>query len=200
MIKSVIFDLGRVLLTFEPVEYLNKLYGNGEKARILYNAVFGSKTWLDLDRGTIDYEKAKRVMASEFANYAEDIDFLMDNWVEIMAPIEDNIAILKELRLKGFKLFLLSNFHREAYDRVSKKYDFFKLFDGIFISSHYGLLKPEREIFLTMLNKFLLAPSECIFIDDTQINVSAAEELGITGIVYTEPQRLRQKLEELKIL
>ena len=64
MIKSAIFDLGRVLLTFEPEDYLHELYGKGEKSQILYQSVFGSKIWLDLDR-ELHYEDAVRIMASE---------------------------------------------------------------------------------------------------------------------------------------
>ena len=71
MIKSAIFDLGRVLLTFEPEDYLHELYGKGEKSQILYQSVFGSKIWLDLDRGTVNYEDAVRIMASECKSYAK---------------------------------------------------------------------------------------------------------------------------------
>jgi len=200
MIKSVIFDLGRVLLTFEPVDYLHSLYGRGEKAEILYKAVFGSKTWLDLDMGTVDYEEAKRIISGEFRQFTEDINYLLDNWVEIMEPVEENIKILKELKLNGLRTYLLSNFHREAYDKVLSKYDFFELFDGLFISSHYGLLKPEREIYVKMLKDFSLNPSECVFIDDTPDNIASATELGIKGIVYTDPESLRQELKKLGVL
>lgn len=200
MIRSIIFDLGRVLLTFEPVDFLHKLYGKGEKAQILYKAVFGSKTWFDLDRGTVNYEDAIRIITEEYGDYAEEVRYLLYNWVEIMTPIEDNLKLLNGLKLKGYNLYLLSNFHREAYDRVFSKYSFFKYFDGIFISSHYGLLKPEQEIYTKMLQEFSLDPAECIFIDDTPVNISAAKELGIEGIVFTDPESLKQELIKLKIL
>mgnify|MGYP000887915254 FL=1 len=200
MIESVIFDLGRVLLSFEPEEYLAELYGKGDKSRILYKAVFGSKTWIELDRGTVSYDEAKRIMAGEFSQYAEDINYLMDNWMEIMTPIEDNVRLLEELKKRGLKTFILSNFHREAYDRVYSKYEFFRLFDGIFISSQYGLLKPEREIYVRMLQIFSLDPAECIFIDDTPANIAAAKEIGINGIVFTDPASLRYELKKLKVL
>lgn len=200
MVKSVIFDLGRVLLTFEPEEYLIRLYGNGEKARILYKAVFGSKTWIDLDRGTVGYDEAIDIMSKKYSRYTEDIAYIMHNWVEIMKPVEENIKLLKDLKLKDFSLFLLSNFHKEAYDKVFGKYAFFQLFDGIFISSHHKLLKPAREIYVKMLQMFSLNPAECIFIDDTRENVSAAEELGITGILYTGPEELQKELRNLRIL
>ena len=117
-----------------------------------------------------------------------------------MTPIEDNVELLKELKMKGYNLFLLSNFHKEAYDKVFRKYSFFEFFDGIFISSHYGLLKPEREIYVKMLQKFSLNPAECIFIDDTPVNISAARELGIEGIVFKDPASLKQELKKFKIL
>lgn len=200
MIKSVIFDLGRVLLTFEPMKYLNKLYGNTEKAEKLYNAVFGSKIWLDLDRGIISDEDAIMEMTCEYSDYADEIRFLIRNWVEMMEPVEESVKILEELKLKGYNLFLLSNFHRTAFEKVSGEYSFFRLFDGMLISSHYGLLKPEREIYLKMLQKFSLNPRECLFIDDTPVNIISAKELGIEGIVFTDPQSLKQELTKLSIL
>jgi len=200
MINSIIFDLGRVLLTFEPVEYLHKLYGRGEKSQALYKAVFGSKTWLDLDRGTVNNEDAIRIMTGECSEYADEIRYLMNNWLEIVEPIEANLVLLNEFKEKGYKLFLLSNFHREAFDMVFKKFDFFGIFNGIFISSHYGLLKPEREIYVKMLREFSLNPHECIFIDDSPANISAAKELGIEGIVFTDPETLRQELIKYKVL
>lgn len=199
MKKSIIFDLGRVLLTFEPEDYLHELYGEGEKAKILYKTVFGSKTWLDLDRGTIDNEGAIKAMTNERSDLAEEIRYLINNWIEIMIPIEGSVKLLQELKLKGYKLFMLSNFHKEAYDTVFSKYSFFKLFDGIFISSHYGLLKPEGEIYLRMLEEFSLSPEECLFIDDTPVNISAAKDLGIEGIVFTDPLSLRQELKKYNI-
>ena len=126
MIKSIIFDLGRVLLTFEPEDYVYRLYGKGEKARILYKAVFGSKTWLDLDRGTVDYGEAVRIMSADCEDYAKDIEYLLYNWVEIMMPIEENVDLLKELKMKGYNLYLLSNFHEKAFGRVFEKYGFFE--------------------------------------------------------------------------
>lgn len=200
MVKSLIFDLGRVLLTFEPKEYLQKLYGQGEKSQMMYRAVFGSKTWLELDRGTVDYEDAIRIMSGECGIYAAEIRDIMYNWLEIMVPIEENLKLLDELKEKGYKLFLLSNFHREAFDKVFSKYGFFRIFDGIFISSHHRLLKPDRDIYVKMLREFSLNPAECIFIDDSPENISAAKELGIEGIVFTDPASLREDLIKHKIL
>ncbi|NLK68946.1 MAG: HAD family phosphatase [Clostridiaceae bacterium] len=200
MIKSVIFDIGRVLLRFEPKDYLYKLYGRGEKSERLYNIVFGSKTWLDLDRGTVSYDDAIKIMASECNSLSREIEYLIHNWIEIMTPIEESINLLKEIKTKGYNTFVLSNYHKEAFETVYSKYDFFRLFDGMFISSHYGLLKPEKEIYEKMLQKFSLNPTECFFIDDTPVNISASKELGIEGVVFKNPQLLRQDLRSLNIL
>jgi putative hydrolase of the HAD superfamily len=139
-------------------------------------------------------------MASECNSLSREIEYLIHNWIEIMTPIEESINLLKEIKTKGYNTFVLSNYHKEAFETVYSKYDFFRLFDGMFISSHYGLLKPEKEIYEKMLQKFSLNPTECFFIDDTPVNISASKELGIEGVVFKNPQLLRQDLRSLNIL
>ena len=194
-IKNIVFDLGRVLIKFEPKEYTEKNVPE-EKREDFYNGIFGSDEWQMLDRGTLSYEDAKKIFKERVSGVDKEIDRLFDaDLFEILQPIEENVKLLPELKEK-YNLYILSNFHQPAFEHIFKKYDFFRLFDGHTVSCYYYLLKPEKEIYDTLIEKFNLIPEETVFIDDTKVNIEACEKEGIRGIHLPDYTELEQKLEE----
>ena len=194
-IKNIVFDLGRVLIKFEPKEYIEQNVPE-EKREDFYNGIFGSTEWLMLDRGTLSYEDAKKIFKERVPRADKQIDRLFDaDLFEILQPIEENVKLLPKLKEK-YNLYILSNFHQPAFEHIFKKYEFFKLFDGHTVSCYYYLLKPEKEIYDTLINKFNLIPKETVFIDDTKVNIDACEKEGIRGIHLPDYTELKQKLEE----
>ena len=184
MIKSVIFDIGNVLLYFKPMEFLNKYYKDKDTINTLYKLVFKSDEWVSLDRGTITVEGAINNFSKREPKLKNEIRFVMENWHEMHTPIAETVKLLNKLKNEGYHIYLLSNYHVEAFDYIDKRYDFIRNVDGKIISSHYKLLKPEEKIYTTLLNKYNLKPEECVFIDDTLLNVEAANKLGIHGICF----------------
>ena len=194
-IKNIVFDLGRVLIKFEHKEYIEQNIPE-EKREDFYNGIFGSTEWLMLDRGTLSYEDAKKIFKERVPGADKQIDRLFDvDLFEILQPIEENVKLLSKLKEK-YNLYILSNFHQPAFEHIFKKYDFFRLFDGHTVSCYYYLLKPEKEIYDTLINKFNLIPKETVFIDDTKVNIDACEKEGIRGIHLPDYTELKQKLEE----
>ena len=194
-IKNIVFDLGRVLIKFEPKEYIEQNVPE-EKREDFYNGIFGSTEWLMLDRGTLSYEDAKKIFKERVPGADKQIDRLFDvDLFEILQPIEENVKLLPKLKEK-YNLYILSNFHQPAFEHIFKKYEFFRLFDGHTVSCYYYLLKPEKEIYDTLINKFNLIPEETVFIDDTKVNIDACEKEGIRGIHLPDYTELKQKLEE----
>lgn len=194
-IKNIVFDLGRVLIKFEPKEYIEQNVPE-EKREDFYNGIFGSTEWLMLDRGTLSYEDAKKIFKERVPGADKQIDRLFDaDLFEILQPIEENVKLLPELK-KKYNLYILSNFHQPAFEHIFKKYDFFRLFDGHTVSCYYYLLKPEKEIYDILIDKFNLIPEETVFIDDTKVNIDACEKEGIRGIHLPDYTELKQKLEE----
>ena len=194
-IKNIVFDLGRVLIKFEPMEYIEQNIPE-EKREDFYNGIFGSTEWLMLDRGTLSYEDAKKIFKERVPGADKQIDRLFDaDLFEILQPIEENVKLLPKLKEK-YSLYILSNFHQPAFEHIFKKYDFFRLFDGHTVSCYYYLLKPEKEIYDTLIDKFNLIPEETVFIDDTKVNIDACEKEGIRGIHLPDYTELKQKLEE----
>lgn len=189
MIKNVIFDIGNVLLYFKPVEFLNKLYDK-ETADVLYKTIFRSPEWVCLDRGTITQEDATSNFIERKPELKDKIEFVMEHWNEIHTPIPDTVKLMRNLKSKGYGIYLLSNYHKKAFDYISNKYDFIRNVNGKIISSHYKLLKPEEKIYKALFDVYNLNPDECIFIDDTPVNIEVANKLGIHGLCFkgsTEP-------------
>ena len=194
-IKNIVFDLGRVLIKFEPKEYIEQNVPE-EKREDFYNGIFGSTEWLMLDRGTLSYEDAKKIFKERVPGADKQIDRLFDaDLFEILQPIEENVKLLPKLKEK-YNLYILSNFHQPAFEHIFKKFEFFRLFDGHTVSCYYYLLKPEKEIYDTLIDKFNLIPEETVFIDDTKVNIDACEKEGIRGIHLPDYTELKQKLEE----
>lgn len=196
MIKNVIFDLGRVLIDWNPRGYLDKKINDETKIEILFKEVFGSQEWQDLDRGTISEEEAIKRFKDRCPTCHTEIDDMFEHIIELIPPLEKNIKTFEEVAAK-YDTFILSNFGHRTFELVFNKYPWFKLFKGKVVSSHVKMLKPEKEIYLELINKYDLIPEETIFIDDTFVNVEASEALGIRTIHYTGEKDLREMLKEL---
>ena len=195
MIKNIIFDIGNVLLEFKPLDYLKTTFNDDNIEKLIFKEVFQCEEWLHLDRGTLTQDEAIKIIASRNPNHAVHIKKCMDNWIDILTPMEGTIKILNELKEKGYKLYLLSNFHSLAFETVYAKYDFFKHFHGGIISYKENLLKPEAEIYTKLLETYKLKAEECLFIDDTLANIEAAHRLGIKIFHFEGYEALEKDLE-----
>ena len=198
MYKNIIFDLGNVLLDFNPRDYLkNKI--SDDKLEDVFKAVFTSEEWIMLDRGTITEKEAINNIISRNSTYIKEINLAFESWYDILKPIEESINILMSLKKNGYKIYYLSNFHQLAFAEVTKKNSFFELFDGGVVSYEEKLLKPEEDIYKLVLDRYKLNPSETIFIDDTKVNVDAANSIGIKGILFKDSEKLREELNSLEV-
>lgn len=185
MIKNIIFDIGNVLLKFEPKKYLRELFNDKEIEDLLFNEIFRSEEWLMLDKGSINEAEATSVFVQRRPERMSDINLCMSNWKSILVPIKENVAVLKSLNNKGYNLYILSNFHEAAYNHIIDSHKFFSLFHGGAVSFEENILKPNIEFFNILLDRYALNPCECLFIDDTLDNITAASSLGINAIHYT---------------
>lgn len=199
MYKNVIFDLGKVLLNFEPEEYLRSKIRQNDKVLELYKQIFQSEEWLMLDKGTITEEEAINILAQRNSENAKLIKLAFNNWYEILTPKEETVEVLKDLKKANYRVYFLSNFHLLAFEYIIKTYDFFKLFDGGIVSYKEKLLKPEEKIYKRIIEEYGLKPQESIFVDDVQANVESARKLDFEGIVFKNASDLREDLKKLHV-
>ena len=200
MIKNIVFDLGGVLLEFEPERYLKGLFRDGAMCRQLHEAIFQSELWLELDRGSVTTGEVVTALSRRNPGFQKDIALILSHWDSILIPIEGTVSILEELERAGFKLYALSNFPLAAFEKVCRRYHFFKHFDGFVISSKIGYIKPEPEIYQYLLKKYSLMAEKTLFIDDRPVNLAPAREMGIKTIHFTGPRELGNALTGLGIL
>ena len=182
MLRNVIFDLGNVLISFKPEEYLiKKNYDKTERETILSD-IFRSREWLLLDNGDITCDDAIRSIAENSALKTAEITRIFKNRMEIFYPIANNIKLIPELKEQGFKLYFLSNFPGDIFPEVRRDYSFFSHFEGGIISADARCSKPDHLIYKTLLKNYSLQPLESLYIDDLEVNVKAALSLGMKGI------------------
>lgn len=185
MIKNIIFDMGGVMLRFEPEYFIERLGITGPDADLLRREVFRSADWVRLDRGTLTDEEGVRSICRRVpAHLHSAVEELVCRWeVPEILPMEGMAALVGELKAAGYGIYLLSNaFARqhEYWPRVPGS----EYFDDTFISADVKLVKPQREIYEMTLEKFGLKAEECVFIDDLPSNIEMGENCGIRGVVF----------------
>jgi epoxide hydrolase-like predicted phosphatase len=197
MVKNIIFDLGNVLLSFRPSEYFTKNnYPEAIKAVILSD-IFGSEEWLMIDNGEISTEDAIDAIAKKSSLNKEEIDHIFNLRTDLMFPLDQNVRLLPALKKRGFRLYYLSNFPLDIFDEVKNGYYFFRHFEGGLISAEAGCSKPENRIYEILLEKYSLVPEECLFIDDTEKNIRAAEALGLKGLFTNGSLEISKEIEHI---
>jgi putative hydrolase of the HAD superfamily len=183
MIKDIIFDLGNVLISFVPSEYLKKKNYPENIRNTIMSDIFGSPEWKLLDNGDMTIPEAINQISLKSSLKREEIALVFNFRTDIMFPLDNNVRLLPELKKQGFKLYYLSNFPLDIFEEIKNGYYFFKYFDGGIISSEVKLSKPDVRIFRFLLNKYSLKSDECLYIDDIETNVRSAESAGMKGLI-----------------
>lgn len=200
MIRNIIFDLGNVLISFIPSEYLKKKNYPSNIRNIILNDIFHGDEWKMLDNGEITVSEAIESISRKSVLKREEIALVFNFRTDIMFPLDDNVRLLPKLKKQGFKLYYLSNFPLDSFEEVRNDYYFFRFFDGGIISSEVKMSKPDLRIYKILLQKYSLVPEECVYIDDIEENIFAAESAGFSGLLtYGSPNILSLLEEKLGI-
>jgi putative hydrolase of the HAD superfamily len=183
MIKNIIFDIGNVILSFNR-DYLLKHFYDGEEYEFLKENLFRNWEMLDEDLMTLE-EYEKQVRDSLPAHLQAPAMAVLNNWEYYMSYKKGIVDLIRELKSKGYKLYVLSNMTRHFIKR-EYKFPIFKEFDGIVYSAPIKMIKPNPEIFKYILEKFSLNPEECVFTDDMKENLAAAARFKIKTFHYQD--------------
>ena len=197
MAKTFLFDLAGVLINWETMSLYEDIFAGDRKAvSRFFETVLTQPHLSEISKGRPTREVLDELKLAH-PDYTEALDAWLDGWDRMVTgPIEGTVGITRELRVRGYKTYLLGNWSREEFDRARARFDFLDEFHGVFISGDHGVMKPSAEIFEIATNTFHLTPADTIFVDDTQGNVNAAKELGFDAVHFTGPEALRTLLGE----
>ena len=200
MKKTIVFDLGGVLIEWDRRALFKKLFNDVNELDYFLTEVCSLEWNSHMDLG-MSFEKAVEERILDFPGYAPQIKAYFERWEEMIpGSIPGAVKILKELKEAGYPLAVLSNWSAETFPKVWDRFEFLGWFNPILISGEVGLIKPGSEIFQYLLNEINKDAANCIFIDDSLPNIQMAEELGFEAIFYSSPKELRTRLEQLNIL
>ena len=192
MIKNIIFDCGRVLIKFNPIEIVSRILPEIKEKSLLSKEIFETEVWQLLDKGVITKTEAYNTICSRLPNILQEhCKIILDNWYNELDEITDTLKLMKNLKANNYNIYILSNFNCDFY----KEIDNLKIKDilsGQIVSSEEKYLKPDKEIYLKLFERYNLNPSECYFIDDKEENIEAGKKLGMDGFIF------KNNVEELK--
>lgn len=196
-LRNVIFDFGGVLVAWRPQEIIESFYSEPELREALRTHAFHHEDWLAMDRGTLDEPTIVRRIATRMERPEREIANLFAHIREALVPIEATVALLHELRERGFNLYGLSNMSEPIFAHLSSRHGFFGLFHGIVVSGAVKLIKPEPGIYGELSKRYAVNFAESVFIDDLERNVEAARSLGLPAIQFATTEQVRRELEPL---
>ena len=199
LITSVVFDLGNVLIDWNPRYLYRKLIPTKTELEWFLENICDEKWNAKHDAGH-SFSDGITEYSKKFPQYSELIEAWFGRWEEMLGDsLEEVVDILSALKSSRMSLYILSNWSAETYPIAEKRFDFLHWFDGKVISGEIGILKPDLEIFKFLMSSYNLTPQKTVFIDDKLVNVEAAKELGIHGIHFKNASILRKDLRKLKL-
>jgi 2-haloacid dehalogenase len=196
-VNTAVFDLGGVLVDWDPRYLLRKLMPHREtEMEELVRDVLNASWNLERDKGD-SWAEAIDVLKAEHPRWSEVFDLYTQRWAETLGGShEDTVAVLRELRDGGVPLYALSNWSAEMFPHAEARFDWLTWFDGVVVSGRVGKVKPDREIFEHLIDAYGLRAEDLFFTDDHEANVIAARSYGIYAHHFRGAGGLRAALVE----
>jgi 2-haloacid dehalogenase len=198
---AIIFDLGGVLIDWNPSYLFDTLFDDNEKKKHFFEKICTSEWNEEQDAGR-SIKEATELLVNRHPEWKEYIEAYYGRWEEMLGgPIHETVEIFRDLKQSGtYRLYALTNWSGELFPIALERYDFLHWFDGRVVSGNEKMRKPFPEFYQLTLNRFALQPERTLFIDDNLRNVKAAEDLGIQAIHFESPAQLRKDLEARSLI
>ena len=196
-INTIIFDLGAVLIDWNPRYMYRKIFKTEEEMEwFLENVTTGD--WNENQDAGYPLHKATEELVAKHPEWEEEIRAYYGRWLEMLGEqLHDTVEIFKALRVKNeYKIYALTNWSAETFPKALERFEFLHWFDGIVVSGAEKTRKPFAEFYQILLNRYDIDPTKALLIDDNLRNIKGAEELGINGIHFHNAEQLKRDLEE----
>lgn len=199
-IRHVVFDIGKVLIGYDPEIPFRKLIPDPEaRADFLTNVC--SPAWnIEQDRGR-SWEEAEALLIADHPDKADLIRAFRTHWREMVpAAIDGSVGLMRQLIANGMDVTLLTNFASDTFREAQTMFPFLREPRGVTVSGDVKVIKPDPEIYRIHTQTFGLEPAATLFIDDSDANVKAAQAFGWQAVLFTGPDQLRSVLQRLGII
>lgn len=199
MIKTVIFDIGNVMVDFCFDEFIKK---NGDPKEIrerIRRATLESGFWGELDKGILSYEEVLQKFIEKDPGLESQIRAIFGDTAGIVLKRDYAIPLVKRLRCNGYQVLALSNFPEKVYQENREPLAFLQEMNGYILSYQDHVIKPDARIYRLLQERYGFMPAECVFIDDLQENLDAAKAQGWNTILFTDYEQMLMKLAKLGV-
>jgi len=198
-IRHIVFDIGKVLIHYDPDLPFSRLIPDAEKRRWFFANVCTSDWNIEQDRGR-KWEDAEALLIAKHPDEADNIRSFRKHWHEMVPhAYDDSVAIMLDLIEKGRDVTMLTNFAADTFAEARKKFPFLNRPRGVTVSGEIGMIKPDRGIYERHAADFGLEPSASLFIDDSQKNVDGAIAAGWQAVLFEGAEKLEANLKRLGI-
>ena len=195
LIDKYIFDLGKVIVKFKVENLFKKFFKTDREIKYFLNNIC-TWDWHIQQDTKYDTSKAADSLIKKYPDYKIPIEAFYGRFLEMIDGIyEENLKIALNLKKKGKKIYILSNFPGDQFDNFMKENKFLNEFDDMIISGKVGLKKPDKRIYELAIKKFDCNPNKTLFIDDRPENTEAAQNLGINIITLDDPGKLKDYIQ-----
>ncbi|HLZ85930.1 MAG TPA: HAD family phosphatase [Puia sp.] len=200
-IDTLVFDLGGVLIDWNPEYLYNKIIPD-EKERRWFLSTICTPDWNEQQDAGRSLQEATDLLVTKYPEHEKAIRAYYGRWKEMLGgPIHETVEIFRELKTRGrLKLYALTNWSAETFPVALELYDFLHWFDGRLVSGEEKVRKPFPEIYKLLMDRFAIDPQHAIYVDDNIRNVLPARELGFVGIHFRTPALFREELKKLGVL
>ncbi len=192
---AVVFDLGGVLIDWNPRHLYRSLFDGDDDAMELFLTTVTTPEWnLEQDRGR-PFAAAIEELVERHPHHEAMIRAYWGRWREmIKGPIDETVAVLADLRDRGIPLYALTNWSAETFALARHQFEFLGWFDGIVVSGEERIAKPDAAIFNLLIERYRLAPDRTVYTDDSMANIEQARRLGLDAIHFSGARELREDL------
>ncbi len=197
-IEAVVFDLGGVLIDWNPRHLYRKVFDGDEAAMERFLSEVVTPEWNSAVDAGRPFDAAVAELSARHPDQAELIGYYKTRWPEMVSgPLDATVAILRELKAARLRTFALSNWSAETFPVMRDRFDFLAEFDGVLISGDVSVGKPSPAIFEMAIERFHLVPDRTVFVDDWDRNVVTASDLGLVAVRFFDADQLRHDLRAL---
>jgi 2-haloacid dehalogenase len=197
----VIFDLGGVLIDWDPRHLYRRLFQDDEAEMERFLTEVCNPDWNKRQDAGRPFAEAEAALIEQFPEHEALIRAWRKGFQEMIpGALEEVVTILTELKERGVPLYALSNWSAETFAEMPARFPFLAWFHDIVVSGHERVIKPDPQIYRILLERTGIAPKSAVFIDDSPPNAAAAEALGMRGLVFTTATQLRADLATLELL